>query len=111
MMFFSMVRPTNNEINNLIYMFLKYSMRFDDPNNSDIATIMLGIEEATDKDEIINKTIEFVKNKYGEAVVGIDTFHIERHMQYIYNEFFELPFNLRDDLGEDKNAEEFVVKH
>jgi hypothetical protein len=99
---------TRNEVNNLIYMLLKYSFRFDEVNNKDIAAILEIVNEESPDADVLSATFSYVKEKYGDRIVG-DEEVTQEHMWYVRQEFFNLPFNLRNDLGRDNDAEEFIV--
>jgi len=100
----------DNELNNLIYVFLKYTFKFEEPRNSDIATIMKAIGNNRDRSNVIQEAVKYVGVRYGRDKLGNLT-EMLKHMNFIFGEFFSLPDNLRNDLGEDKEAHEFIVQN
>ena len=111
---------SKNELNNLIYMMLRYGFKFDghyhpEPENQEIAAIMIAVGSPASKQKLIDETVKFVVEHYNldyltthhrtnlaEVKIGLDR---------IYNEFLMLPRSLRNDLGEDVDANEFLDKN
>jgi hypothetical protein len=111
---------TKNEINNLIYMFLRYAFMFDgrwhaEPDNSEIAEIMIAIGSDVSKQTLIDETVKLVEAKHELNYLQkyyyktIDDVRVS--METIYNEFLMLPDKLRNDLGEDTGANDFLEKN
>ena len=103
-----MNKVNDNEFNNLVYVFLKYTFKFEDPNNNDIVVIMKSVGNNRDRSSIIQETVRYVTTRYGRDRLG-DLTEMLKHMNYVFDEFFNLPHNLRNDLGED--TDEFLVKN
>ena len=110
---------TKNEVNNLIYMFLRYGFRFTgeyhaEPENQDIAEIMVAIGSPPSRSRLIDETIKFVVEKHGLDYLeryGTTLSDVITQLGTIYNEFLMLPYSLRNDLGEDVDANDFLDKN
>jgi len=103
-----MTRLNDNELNNLIYVFLKYTFKFDSPDNSDIAAIMKVVGNNRDRSVIIQETSKYVSVRYGRKRLG-DLVEMLKHMNLVLDIFPDLPHFLRNSLGED--ADDFMVKN
>ena len=110
---------SKNEINNIIYMFLRYAFRFNgkdhaEPDNVDIAEIMILVGSEVSKRKLITETVKFVQDKYDLShlqACGKSIEDVRANMEVIYNEFLMLPDNLRNNLGEDTDANDFLDKN
>ena len=101
---------TNNEVNNIIYLLMKYTFNISNPNNQDIHLAMLELVDDPGMDKIIDQMFSFMGTYHPKSL----DFDIERqvdHAQLVLNEFLRQPQNLRNDLGRDTDAEEFITKH
>jgi hypothetical protein len=111
---------TKNEINNLIYMFLRYAFMFDgrwhqEVDNQEIAEIMISVGSDVTQKRLVDETVKFVVahhdlgyllkyyHKTVEDVIVV--------MNTIYNDFLMLPDRLKNDLGEDTGANDFLDKN
>ena len=103
-----MNRLNDDELNNLIYVFLKYTFKFESPDNSDIAAIMKVVGNNRDRSVIIQETSRYVSVRYGRQRLG-DLGEMLKHMNFVFDEFPNLPHSLRNSLGED--ADDFMVKN
>lgn len=107
---------TQNEINNIVYVCLKYTFGrrisgLDNPPNSDIYSILLEIGDNTETDNIAKVITGYVVSKFIDYIDNTDASKYEQFMHFIIDEFNQLPDEIRNDLGEDTNAEEFITKH
>jgi hypothetical protein len=107
---------TENEINNLIYSLIKFGFRkikkeLNSPPNTIIKSIMFGVMDEPTVDNIIDRTLVTVVDEYRIQFSRAQTKGIREHMRLIANLFMSEPFELRSDLGEDKDADEFITKH
>jgi len=108
-----------NEVNNLIYMFLRYGFKFDgeyhaEPENREIAEIMTTVGEPASRLKLIDETVKFVINNHGLEYLekyNTNLSEVITKLGTIYNEFLMLPYNLRNDLGEDVDANDFLDKN
>ena len=98
----------DNELNSLIYVFLKYTFKFKDPDNNDIITIMQAIGNNRERDNIIQETAKYISVRYGRQKLG-DLTEMLKHMNFVVDEFPGLPHYVRNNLGEDQDA--FMVKN
>ena len=97
---------TKNELNNLIYMFLRYGLRFNgrdrpDVNNEDVIAIMKQVPRGASKTKLLDATITFVETKYGSLAPDLARKEIEQQLELMYEHFLGLPASLRNDLGQD----------
>lgn len=107
---------TENEINNLIYTLIKFGFRkiceeLRNPPNILIKEIMIEVLDDPTVDNIIDKTMVVVMTKYNITLSDKDLLGLKGHMELISNLFMAEPYELRADLGLDRDAEEFVTKH
>lgn len=108
---------TSNEINNLIYLVIKYGFgimcpQIKDPPNELIKDIMLEIHNGdASVDTIVNDTMRLVSDMYSVILSDIDFKKLKIHCMDIADIFMQQPFEIRDDLGVDTSAEEFITKH
>jgi len=110
---------SKNEINNLIYMFLRYGFKFDgryhdEPNNEEIAHVIVAVGSQVSRARLIDETVKFVIKKHGLDYLkqyGVSLSDVITQLGTIYNEFLMLPYSLRNDLGEDVDANEFLDKN
>lgn len=110
------MRLTENEINNLIYSFIKFGFRkirkqLNNPPNILIKEIMLGVMNDPTVDNIINRTMAVVIDEYHIPFTSVQKKGIKEHLSLIARMFMAEPFELRNDLGDDDGADEFVTKH
>ena len=110
------MRLTENEINNLIYSLIKFGFRkvrkeLNSPPNIIIKDIMFGIVNDPTVDNIINRTLITIVGEYKIPFSNAQAKGIREHMQLIARLFMSEPFELRSDLGEDADADEFITKH
>ena len=92
---------TPNELNNIIYMEMKYALNVENPDNADIAQIMSLVVNNSISDVIIDTTIEYVGDKFGLGTISESPEQLERHMFFILDQFMKLPEKTRNDLGTD----------
>ena len=111
---------SKTELNNMIYMFLRYGYRFNsewhaEPVNAHIAKIMESIGESeVSKDRIISETVKFVKKQYDLSHLShydLTPDDVEKQLDKLYNQFFMLPDSLRSNLGDDAESNEFLDKN
>lgn len=112
----NLIKLTQNEINNLIYSLIKFGFKkirkeLDSPPNSLIHDIMLEVNNDITINHIIEKTILIIINKYKIRLRPIQIVGLKEHMIIIADIFMKEPYELRNDLGDDKYAEEFITKH
>lgn len=110
------VRMTDNEVNNLIYSLIKFGFRninqaLNSPPNSVIKDIMLSVTDDPSVDNIIEVTFNTVVREYNIQLPQKHVDGVKEHMSVVARLFMAEPFHLRDDLGEDKDADEFITKH
>lgn len=118
-MFAEMAEPmrlTENEVNNLIYTLIKFGFRkikqeLGSPPNALIHEIMLEVLDDPTVENIIEKTLFSVMVKYKINLRDVQIKGLREHMNLISRLFMSEPFELRSDLGDDKDAEEFITKH
>ncbi len=109
---------TQNELNNVVYMCLKYTFgnsidKFCHPDNDDIKKVMLEVHNNQTAENIIDTILLFVIEGEGVVPNELDG-EIEwykNHMRYIINTFNKQSYEMRNDLGEDAEADEFITKH
>ena len=106
MLFTLLPTMTENEVNNLIYLFMKYGFKIDKPKNSDIYAIMINVGDDQSIDNIIDQTIDFVETHHGSQ--GDDRTSLKKYLDYLYREFKDFEPEIRNGLGSDTNAPEFV---
>jgi len=109
-------RYTQNELNNIVYLCLKYTfghtvVEFKEPDNSDIKNIMLEIDDNHDTQNIIDALLVFVIDKVGVSRLHGRRYEYEHHMRYVINNFNEQSYELRNSLGKDSDSEDFITKH
>lgn len=107
---------TQNEVNNLIYILIKFGFGkiqsdLSNPPNSLIHEIMLEVLENPTIDNIIKKTLALTIIKYRINLRNIQINGLKEHMQLTARLFMAEPYELRSDLGDDKDVEEFITKH
>ena len=107
---------TKNELNNVVYLCLKYTFGkslpcLDNPSNSDIYNILLEIHDDTDVDSIIEHVILYVKEKFNMKFNEKQVIKYRNHMWNTIRYFMKEPEDLRNDLGDDRDVEEFITKH
>lgn len=107
---------TQNEVNNLIYVLIKFGFgkiqsNLSDPPNILIHEIMLEVLENPTIDNIIRKTLTSIIIKYKINLRNTQISDLKEHMQLTAKLFMAEPYELRSDLGDDKNVEEFITKH
>ena len=105
---------TQNELNNIVYICLKYAFGrkiscLDNPPNSDIYMIVLEIGDDTELENITKQITKFVKMKFLEETDDLSDY--ERFIHFLIDEFNQLPEKIKNDLGDDVDAEEFITKH
>jgi len=110
------MRLTENEVNNLIYTLIKFGFRkirseLGCPPNSLIHEIMLDVLDDPTVENIIEKTLLTVMVKYKIELRDVQVRGLREHMQLTARLFMAEPYELRSDLGDDKDAEEFITKH
>jgi len=110
------MRLTENEINNLIYSFIKFGFRkirkqLDSPPNSIIKEIMLGVADNPTVENIMNRTLAVVIDEYKIPFTSVQREGIKNHLSMIARMFMAEPFEIRNNLGEDEGSEEFITKH
>jgi len=97
---------TDNEVNNLVYLFLKYGFKIKQPKNADINMVMINVGDDRSIDNIINQTLIFMSTLYGTLQDSQDG--LEKYLRYLYAEFKDFEPEVRNGLGSDTNAPEFV---
>ena len=110
---------SKNEINNMLYMFLRFGYKFNsefhsEPINSDIMKIMKLVGPEPSKEKLISETVKFVKIMYDLTHLehyGLTPELVEKNLEKLYNQFFMLPDSLRDNLGDDAESHEFLDKN
>lgn len=110
----SMAFLTDNELNNVIYLFLKYGYskvlpKLKNPSNGLIKEIALAVYDDPSKDRIIRQVVATVHDEFNYRMVDSDLKKLKEHMSFMYDEFLKLPDRFRNDVGE--NEEELVTKH
>lgn len=107
---------TENEVNNLIYSLIKFGFRrikepLNSPPNRVIKNIMLCTMENPTIEHIIDVTFETIVREYGICLKEEQNMGLRTHMKLIADLFMSEPLELRGDLGEDKDSNEFITKH
>jgi len=103
---------TDNEVNNLVYLFLKYGFEIKNPSNEDLFLIVMETAEDRSLDNIIDKTANFVRDRFGKKAARDNArAHLVEYFNRIYKEFMELPIEMRNSLGTDEKAEVYTVKN
>jgi hypothetical protein len=101
---------SRNEINNIIYLCFKYSFKIESPSNNEIQEVLLEVVDDTSCQSIIKAMFKFIQQNHSHTLSPIRGDQ-EDHVRFIITEFLKLPDELREDLGVDGDAEEFVLKH
>lgn len=103
---------TQNEINNLLFLALKYTFRLDPPKSEDITAIMFSLQKGPTISHIIDRTFIYVAERYPDAIdTGNQDSQLE-HFRWVVREFFKLDPKIRNDLGEDdKDGRESTTFH
>jgi hypothetical protein len=112
----SYTQLTENEVNNLIYSLIKFGFRkikkeLDSPPNSVIKQIMFDVMNNPTTDNIIESTLIFIVDTYRIPFTEMQVNGIREHMKLIAKMFMSESPELRNDLGEDSNSDEFITKH
>jgi len=107
---------TENELNNVVFLCLKYTFgkeipELKDPLNQDIKTLIFELHEDPTPANIIDRIIEFVVGKFGSDRISDRKSGYKRHMQATIDEFLNQPYDLRNDLGDDSNSEDLITRH
>jgi len=110
------VKITDNEINNLIFSLIKFGFRkikeeLNSPPNNIIKEIMLNVSDNSAIDNIIDKTLSTIVHEYGICLSTTQKDGVNHHMKLIAKLFMAESFELRNDLGEDKDSDIFITKH
>jgi len=107
---------TSNELNNLIFLCLKYTFgkqlsELKEPLNQDIKTLIFELNEEPTPANIIDKIIAFVVERFGHDRLGDDLSGYKRHMGAIIKDFLNQPYDLRNDLGDDSESDDLITHH
>lgn len=107
---------SQNELNNIVYLCLKYTFghtiaEFSAPSNADIKFLMIELDDNQATQNIIDTLLTFVIEKVGEQRLHGRRYEYEHHMRYVINNFNSQSYELRNDLGEDSNSEDFITRH
>jgi hypothetical protein len=107
---------TENEVNNLIFTLMKYTFqkldeRLKNPSNRFIKQVMVEVMDDPTVPNIIDKTFKMTTEEYRILVRKHEKEYVMEFMQKLADFFMSEPYELRCDLGRDKDAEEFITKH
>ncbi len=108
---------SKNELNNIVYGCLRYIWSkpirdLAEPENEFIHKILLCINEDPDLDNIVDQIVEAIYHRYGGYLLGINIDKMKHIMRTFILDFkTNLPNEIRESLGEDKDAEAFITKH
>jgi hypothetical protein len=97
------------ELNNLLYMFLRYGLGFDgtplrgEPRNKDIQRMMTLLRPPLSKASIIATVMDFAESQYEHGRWGGARKDAEEALGRLYEQFFMLPYGIRNDLGDDRD--------
>lgn len=105
-----------NELNNLIFLCLKYTFgrqvpELKEPLNQDIKTLIFELNEDPTPANIIDRIMDFVVERFGLDRLDGDLDGYRRHMRSTIKEFINQPYNLRNDLGDDSDADDLITHH
>lgn len=108
------LRLSDNELNNLIYVFIKYGFcnvdeQFNNPTNELIKTIITDVYNNRSIENIINRTITIILYDYQIYMDEKQQDGLEKHLKLLHRLFMSKSCKLRSDLGED--AKDFVLKN
>lgn len=107
---------TENEVNNLIFTLLKYTFqkldkRLESPPNRFIKTIMMEVLDNPTVPNIIDTTYRMAVDEYSILIKRHERDYVFEFMKKLADFFMNEPYELRSDLGRDREAEEFITKH
>lgn len=105
---------TQNEINNLLFLVLKYTFRLDPPKHVDIVAIICNLQQGLSNitiSHIIDRTFTYVAEHYPDAVDARNGDRQLEHSRWVVREFFKLDSTVRNDLGQDKDEQESITFH
>lgn len=108
--------PTENEINNIIFLFIKFGLQklmpdAKKPANSLIKEIMLAVSEDPTEEKIFEEILTATQKKYGITISDINVRGLREYMRVLYKNFMALPEHMRNDLGTDTEDDVFHTKH
>lgn len=113
-----MNRLTDNEVNNLVYALIKYGFgkiipKIKNPPNDLIKDIMLEIndEGGANIPTIINTTLRIVERRFDIMLSNKDFEGLKKYCYDISVAVMKQPFEVRNDLGQDEDSDDFVTKH
>jgi hypothetical protein len=102
---------TQNEINNILFLALKYTFRLNPPENHDIMSIIHDLQDKPTISHIIDMTFIYVAQHYPDAIDTVDKDGQLEHFRLVVREFMKLDPEIRNDLGEDDKNEESKTFH
>ncbi len=102
---------SSNEINNIIYLLLKYNYRINTPDNKDITEMVLVVLDDPSVDRIIDEVYKYVKVKYPHEIDMKNFERQMRHTRFLIEEFMKMPESARTDLGADAENGDCLIKH
>ena len=108
---------SRNELNNIVYGCLRYIWSkpigdLENPENKFIHEILLCINESPDLDNIVDQIVEAIYRRYAGYLLGVNIKKMKHIMKtFIFDFKTNLPAEIRENLGADKDAEAFITKH
>lgn len=110
---------TDNEVNNMVYLGLKYACGYGDPSNEMIDMIALEIDGDRTIENIIECTIQHARLLCGMNNIDFKTSERKHIMETLLvgdkkrgvKGFCDLSQSVRNDLGRDANYDKFSTRH
>lgn len=110
---------TDNEVNNMVYLGLKYACGYGDPRNESIDMVVLEIGDGRTIENIIERTIQHARLMSGANNIDFKTSERKREMEMLLigdkkkrmRGFCDLPESVRNDLGRDTDYDKFITRH
>ena len=111
-----MATLTDNEVNNLIFLFLKFGLQklipdTKKPSNKLIKEIMLAVSDNPTKENITKEVLALSQKRYGITLTDLNIRGLEKYMDVLYDNFMNLSEHMRNDLGTDREDDIFNTKH
>lgn len=102
---------TEKEINNIVYLAMKYAFRVEDIQNNKIHEAVMDLVDSSNQEEIVEALYNYMYEEFPDSVDKKNPDKQKWHINFIIQEFQKLPEDLRNDLGQDENSEDFITKH
>jgi len=93
---------TENELNNIVYLGLKWACAIADPTNEVIATVIEKIGHNRSIENIVETTVQSARALTDLINIDFHTSQRKRRMHELIDEFCLMPWTVRNDLGLDK---------